>query len=157
MKIFPTGYSWEEFKKELIENYPEAAEAERGTPARIRQICRDTKDIRLGDLAALYAFRRQFITEAKKLNKDPPAMANRELVELFIESLSPSFTAAVLQFLGNKAEQKQISEATSQTGARRPGDKYDLNEVFKAAVQVSENSQGIVLFELSGWICDCAM
>jgi hypothetical protein len=153
LESFPRGYTWEEFKRELIENYPEAAEAERGTPARIKQICRDTRDIRLGDLAALYAFRRQFMTEAKKLNKDPPAMANRELVELFIGSLSSSFTAALLQYLGNKAEQrpttlskaeqKQPETSGTRVVARRPEDKYDLEEVCKAAVQVSENSQGI--------------
>lgn len=140
LESFSSGNTWEDFKKELIENYPEAAEAERGTPARIKQICRDTKDIRLGDLAALYAFRRQFITEAKKLNKNPPAMANRELVELFIGSLSPSFTAAVLQYLGNKAEQRPKAP---ELAGRRPEDRYDLEEVCKAAVQVSENSQGM--------------
>jgi len=149
LESFPRGFSWDEFKKELIKNYPEAAEAERGTPARIKQICRDTKDIRLGDLAALYAFIRQFMAEAKKLTMDPPAMANRELVELFIGSLSPSFTANLLQFLGSKAEQKQTvspitAGITGATGKRRPEDKYDLSEVCKAAVQISENSQGII-------------
>ena len=152
LENFPVGNSWEKYKKELIENYPEAAEAERGTPARIKQICRDTKDIRLGDLANLYAFRRQFMTEAKKLSKDPPAMANRELVELFFGSLSPSFTAAVLQFLGNKAEQYPNSSivppsTVTKTGlSRRPEDRYDLEEVCKAAIQVSENSQGMYSF-----------
>ncbi|KAF8806711.1 hypothetical protein BYT27DRAFT_7102176, partial [Phlegmacium glaucopus] len=76
------GHSWEEFKKELVENYPESAAAERGTPARIRQLCAETRNIRLGDLQALYAFRRAFMSEAKKLLKAPAAMANRELVEL---------------------------------------------------------------------------
>ena len=88
LDAFAKGISWEEFKEELIVNYPEAAEAERGTPARIRQLCRDTKGIKLGDLAVLYAFRRAFIAEAKKLSRDPPAMANRELVELFIGALA---------------------------------------------------------------------
>src|SRR5271154_3116729 len=71
LENYPKGNSWEDFKKELIENYSEAAEAERGTPAKIKQICRDTRDISLGDLAALYAFRRQFMTEAKKLSQAP--------------------------------------------------------------------------------------
>ena len=50
------GCSQEEFKEELIENYSEAAVAKRGTPARIRQLCSETRNIRLGDLVALYAF-----------------------------------------------------------------------------------------------------
>ena len=142
LENYPPDFSWEDYRKELIENYPEAAEAERGTPARMRQICRETRDIRLGDLPVLYSFRRQFMAEAKKLSKDPPAMSNRELVELFIGSLAPSFTAAVLQFLGNKAEQKQKTTAgqTGQGEFRRLEDRYDLEDICKAAVQVSENA-----------------
>jgi hypothetical protein len=148
--------TWDAFKEELIANYPEAAAAERGTPARIRQLCDETKGIRLGDLAALYAFRRSFIAEAKKLTKPPAAMANRELVELFIGSLSESLAAAVLQYLGSNrsegsvsspanAKDKQPEDSTvgrKQT-PRRPEDKYDLEDVCKAAIYVSESSQGM--------------
>ena len=67
LDTYEKGYSWGEFKEELISNYPEAAAAERGTPARLRQLCMETKEIRLGDMTALYAFRRAFLTEAKKL------------------------------------------------------------------------------------------
>ena len=151
LESFETGYSWLEFKTELIENYPEAAEAERGTPARLRQLCRETSSIRLGDLAALYAFRRAFMAEAKKLVKAPAAMANRELVELFIGCLSEPLASAVLQFLGSKlpstrAKMKAAegSDVVNESGAsRRPEDRYDLEEVCRAAIQVSESSQGM--------------
>lgn len=161
LDTYERGYTWDEFKNELIANYPEAAEAERGTPARIRQLSRATKGIKLGDLATLYAFRRSFIAEAKKLARPPAAMSNRELVELFIESLSESMAAAVLQYLGNQAEQRSIvqrptefvaegkraetstsSAATSRTVQRRPEDQYDLEEVCRAAIHVSQRSQG---------------
>ena len=56
LEAFEAGCSWEKFKEELIKNYPEAVAAERGTPARIRQLCSETRNIRLGDLVALYAF-----------------------------------------------------------------------------------------------------
>jgi hypothetical protein len=160
LDTYEKGYTWDEFKGELIANYPEAAEAERGTPARIRQLSRETKGIKLGDLASLYAFRRAFIAEAKKLVRPPAAMSNRELVELFIESLSESMAAAVLQYLGNQAEQRSVvqrptesvaegkraepstSGAASRIVQRRPEDQYDLDEVCRAAVHVSERSQG---------------
>jgi len=148
--------TWEEFKEELITNYPEAAEAERGTPARIRQICAETPKVRLGDMPALYQFRRKFMAEAKKLRKEPEAMANRELVELFIGCLSENLGLAVLQFLGNQPKTEvppkiktaskaaEGSEATPEKKlARRPEDRYDLDDVCNAATQVSENSQGI--------------
>ena len=157
-ETFEAGHTWEEFKNELIENYPEAAAAERGTPARIKQICFETQGIRLGDVKALYALCRAFMAEAKKLVKLPAVMSNRELVELFISCLSEQMAAAVLQALGNIAVQGNAkaaplaqaagvatasARAASNTVSRRPEDKYDLEEVMKAAIQVSENSQGM--------------
>ena len=151
---FGRGHSWSEFKEELIDNYPEAAAAERGTPARIRQLCVETSKVRLGDMPALYTFRRAFMAEAKKLQKPPAAMANRELVELFIGCLSDSFASAVLQFLGNGVPRARSTETVTSKGKeaevaaetklpRRPEDRYDLDEICKAAIQVSENSQGM--------------
>jgi hypothetical protein len=142
LEAFENGYSWDEFKKELISNYPEAAAAERGTPARIRQLCAETKGIKLGDTTALYTFRRAFTTEAKKLSKPPAAMSNRELVELFIGSLSEQMATAVLQFLGNKTSREKEGTDGGKLN-RRPEDKYDIDEVCKAAILVSEGSQGM--------------
>ena len=142
LESYGSGHSWEEFKDELLENYPEAAAAERGTPARIRQICADTREVRLGDLQALYSFRRAFMAEAKKLLKPPAAMANRELVELFISCLSEHLASAVLQYLGNKSTAKGKDRQEGDV-PRRPEDRYDLEEVCKAAIQVSESSQGM--------------
>ena len=139
-KSFEDKHSWNEFKEELIRNYPEASAAERGTPARIRQLCRGTAKVRLGDMPTLYAFRRAFGAEAKKLLKEPPAMSNRELVELFISCLSDHLASAVLQFLGSNSTAKVVSS----TGLpKRPEDKYELDDVCNAALQVSENSQGM--------------
>ena len=143
------GHSWDEFKDELIANYPEAAAAERGTPARIRQLCRGTEKVGLGNMPALYAFRRAFMAEAKKLQKPPDTMANRELVELFISCLSELLASALLQHLGNQySNPSTVSNGKRKEGdnerlARRPEDQYDLEEVCKAALQVSENSQGM--------------
>ena len=77
-RTYGKGHSWEEFKKELIANYPEAAAAERGTPARIRQLCAETSKVRLGDMPALYSFRRAFMAEARKLQKPLAAMAGTQ-------------------------------------------------------------------------------
>lgn len=146
---FGKGHSWEKFKEELIENYPEAAAAERGTPARIKLLCRETSKVSLGDMPALYTFRRAFMAEARKLLKPPAAMANRELVELFFSCLSDTFASAVIQFLGNKLPNvkdnngKEAESAKEGLAARRPEDRYDLEDVCKAAIQVSENSQGM--------------
>ncbi len=54
-ETFEGTHSWDEFKEELLENYPEAAAAERGTPARIRQICSEATKagkLVLGDMVS---------------------------------------------------------------------------------------------------------
>jgi hypothetical protein len=147
------GHSWDEFKAELIENYPEAAAAERGTPARLRQLCAEQVKVHLGDMPSLYSFRRAFMAEAKKLQKPPAAMGNREMVELFIGCLTEAFASAVLQFLGNqtpkttslrtRAPDGEAAAATAIVTERRPEDRYDLKEICQAAIQVSTNSQGM--------------
>ena len=149
-ETFVTPYSWNEFKAELIGNYPEAAAAERGTPERLRKICKETEKINLGDMISLFAFRRSFMAEARKLAKDPPIVGNRELVELFLGCLSEHFASAVLQFLalkpineGSKKEDKETSKSEEKKKPRRPEDKYDWQDVCKAALEVSENSQGM--------------
>jgi hypothetical protein len=147
-KTFDASYSWDDFKDDLIENYPEAAAAERGTPARIRLLCFETEKVRLGDMPALYSFRRAFMAEAKKLQQPPAVMGNRELVELFIGRLSDPLASAVLQYLGNMKSNSDLgsgkSKAVDKTGkVRRPEDKYDLDDICKAAIEVSGNSQGM--------------
>jgi hypothetical protein len=153
-ETFGGTHSWIKFKDELLENYPEAAAAERGTPARLREICSEATKagkLVLGDMVSFYTFRRSFVSEGKKLREAPAVMANRELVELFIGCLSDTFASAVLQYLGNKspdprAVNSNANDASSNADdvkPRRPEDKYDWKEVCKAALQVSENSQGM--------------
>ena len=73
----------------------------------------------------------------KKQRQDPPLMANRELVELFIGCLTDAFASAVIQYLGNqsiasKAIKKKSKEPSSslsddvdQVVARWPESIYD--------------------------------
>src|SRR5277367_5148594 len=156
LETYNIGYTWAEFKKELLYNYPEASAAERGTPARIRQIVRDADNIELGDTISLYSYRRAFLAEASKLRKPPVVMSNRELVELFMGGLSMSMGQAILQHLGGSARTKasEKAETTEITGevketveARRPEDCYDLDEVCRAAGEVSENAQGMLSYK----------
>ena len=147
---YKKGHSWDDFKDELIENYPEAAAAERGTPARLRQICKEAGIVQLGDINALYAFRRAFMSEARKLQEPPEAMGNRELVEMFFKCLGASFKQAVILHLGNKFNNTKMLKSKAPDGSsnatsvvRRPEDMYELKDVLKAVIFVSANSQGM--------------
>ena len=147
---YKSGHSWDDFKDELIENYPEAAAAERGTPARLRQICREAGIVQLGDVNALYAFRRAFMSEARKLQEPPEVMSNRELVEMFCKCLSDSFKHAINLYLGNNSNNTKMLKSKAPDGssnvtsmARRPEDMYELKDVLKAVIFVSANSRGV--------------
>ena len=102
------------------------------------------------------------MAEVKKLVKPLVAMSNRELVELLIGCLTDQMALAVLQFLGNivpsskpKTKEKNVvsEEAASslESGTvpcqvlRQLEDRYDLENVCRAAIQVSSNSQGMFL------------
>lgn len=142
------GYTWEDFKNELLNNYPEASAAERGTPTRIRQIVAEAGNIELGDTVRLYAYRRAFLAEANKLKRPPEVMSNRELVELFMGGLSVNMGHAILQHLGNNARKDSGKENETKTvGIRRPEDRYDLGEVCRAAGEASENAQGMLSYK----------
>ena len=156
LETFDDKYTWEEYKKELLNNYPEASAAERGTPARIRQIVRDADNIELGDTIKLYTYRRAFLSEANKLRKPPAVMSNRELVELFMGGLSMPMGQAILQYLGSASSPTKREESigvslkgkeTRPVEQRRPEDRYDLEDVCQAAGEVSENAQGMLSYK----------
>ena len=63
-------------------------------------------------------------------------MLNRELVELFLWTLSEKMRLAVWDFLG--------SEASAYSKQRQPEDRYNLCEVCKAAVVVSGNARDVL-------------
>ena len=115
LKAFNEGYTWDEFKKELLDNYPETSAAERGMPARIRQIFQEADNIKLGDTVKLYSYQQEFLAEANKLMKPPVVMSNRELVELFMGSLSLTMGQAVLQFLGDQQRKRLQKRGRGQS------------------------------------------
>ncbi|KIM39693.1 hypothetical protein M413DRAFT_51680, partial [Hebeloma cylindrosporum] len=71
LDMYAESVSWDDYKAELIESYPDAANLKTGSLARLHQICREHKRLAPRDLADLLAFKRAFQTEAKKLQKPP--------------------------------------------------------------------------------------
>ena len=130
LRTFESG-TWEEFKAELIANYPEAAATARGMPRRIRQLCAETSKIKLGDLPALYHFKRAFLTEARKLQKPPHIMSNRELVELFVGCLSDALGSAALQYLGNRGPGFKSKKGKGRSREEEPSSS-DTNDTENA-------------------------
>jgi hypothetical protein len=129
-----TQGSWDEFKKEVIKSYPEAADLERGSVERLERVCKKRKGLDLiasGELAQLLSLKRAFTAEAEKLLIEPTVVSNRELVAKFYACLTPNFRMAVEHRLLNKTV-----PAVGNANAR-PEDMFTWREVMTAAVELA--------------------
>jgi len=149
------NYSWEEFKAELLDNYPEAAEAETGSPDRLKKIVRDADNIKIGDLTRLYTYKRAFMTEANKLKKDPWNMSNRELVELFMMGLSFHLGREVLQDMRSSAKMREAEDEAAEKGKASAStstsrfkrkktreEDFELEDICECAIDISNGALG---------------
>jgi hypothetical protein len=87
--------NWEEFMKWLKEEYPELVIEEKGSVAKLKAICRRFRHIGLLDQEDFSSFCRQFQSQANKCLALPSIISNRELVEEFVNTLTPAFSEAL--------------------------------------------------------------
>ncbi|KAK0421578.1 hypothetical protein EV421DRAFT_1973878 [Armillaria borealis] len=138
-----------EFKEAVLKNYPEAADAETGTWERLTRISRKFSNLGADERESYLKFKRRFLTEAKKLQKPPALVMNRELVEKFTESLSPAFRANIVSRLSIKCGIKSTTSAPAAAPAavpviakpvKRQEDMHTLDEVVAEADDIALNS-----------------
>ena len=153
-------FSYEKFKEEIINSYPEAAMLEKGSLACLEQICRENQRIGPKDLKTLLSFKRVFTMEAKKLQKLPTVIKNHALVAKFANFLTDAFRENVfmrLDMIVNQGDglKEVLAKLGVQMGAlpregqntvvppesipRRPEDRYQWKEVIKAAETMARN------------------
>lgn len=162
---FDNEFSYEKFKEEVINSYPEAAMLEKGSLARLEQICRENQRIGPKDLKTLLSFKRAFTMEAKKLQKPPTLVENHALVAKFASCLTEAFREHVFARLdmitNQQAGLKGVLEklgvqmgtppvqptggqapqvvATPEPVPRRPEDRYQWKEVIETAEAMARN------------------
>ncbi|SJL11298.1 uncharacterized protein ARMOST_14701 [Armillaria ostoyae] len=145
-----------EFKEAVLKNYPEAADAETGTWERLTCIARKFSNLGADEHESYLKFKRRFLTEAKKLQKPPALVTNRELVEKFTESLSPAFRENIAAQLSIKRGIKSATSAPAAAPAaatasaaaapvvakpvKRWEDMHTLDEVVAEADDIALNS-----------------
>lgn len=90
-------HSWEEFKLEVIENYPEVREAKEGSLKLLEKIVKTHRKARVGpeDSGDFMSFSRKFRAEAEKLLFPTQRISNRELVKYMLACLDESLIEAV--------------------------------------------------------------
>lgn len=153
---FQTG-SWDAFKKELLQSYPEAVDFEEGSVQKLDEVCRNNLRIGVHDLSALQKLKREFMAEAWKLTKVVPRLvSNRELVQKFAQCLDKSFRDSVFARMGIQSSVATSSPAAAGTAVpggnapvavaavqppeRSREDRYDLEQVIKTAIDLAEGS-----------------
>ncbi|SJL11881.1 uncharacterized protein ARMOST_15293 [Armillaria ostoyae] len=146
-----------EFKEAVLKNYPEVADAETGTWERLTHILHKFSNLGADEHELYLKFKCRFLTEAKKLQKPPALVMNRELMEKFTESLSPTFRANIASRLSIKCGVKSVTSAPAATApaaaaagavavpvvakpVKRREDMHTLDEVVAEADDIALNS-----------------
>jgi len=113
---FEDGVDFAEFKKALIDDYPEAQMARKGTLTALKNVCRENSRLLEGDYTQLKTLIRSFRAQQKLLLVPPVLVSNRELVDMFLGCLRESF-----------ASQVRSSLNIEQTRDRKQKDKEDTS------------------------------
>jgi len=147
------GYSWDEFKKELLREFPESRDAESGSRERLNQICKNWALIPMGEPQKLKGFHREFDFELAKLQKPHMIISNQEAVLLYLGVLEPRFAEEIVNYLRTRALEKyQKGEISEEL---RRNDPWTLEEVQQTAMGMSATAVVNVYrpgIELSGGV-----
>ncbi|KAH9475643.1 hypothetical protein JR316_0011198 [Psilocybe cubensis] len=141
-KTYKTG-TWEEFKTEVTASYPEVVLLERGSITALDKLCRKysrANRIEASDITGLAALIRCFRAEAGKLTEDPPLVSNRDLVDRFLDCLTPEFATRIEDKLDTIMDARASITDNAGTNARWE-DRYTLQEVINMAQGIAERSR----------------
>ena len=127
-----------EFKAHAMAAYPKAEEVMKGSMTALKRKVISHGAIDIEDRDTLHKLIRVITAEVAKLKKiTPPIHMNRELVDLFLSRLSPSFAARVAQKLSMHRLYSGLVPGQEANANRNPEDMYDINEVMKMANHAS--------------------
>lgn len=141
-ETYDLSSTYEDFKTALIDDYPEAKMAGKGTLQNLRKICKTHQRIHADDFAELKSLTRGFKAEQKLLLTPPALVSNRELVDLFLDCLKDTFKSQVEHSLGIQLSKDSKKKSVGDDKARRPEDPYDILDVIEMAETISGRTQG---------------
>jgi hypothetical protein len=137
-KAFPTfkAGTWEEFKAQAIAAYPAAEEAAKGSVASLTKKIRKIGPVAPDARDELLSLIRNMTAEVVKLKRIvPPIHTNRELVELFLDRLTPDFAMRIAEKLS--MHRLINGKAQAPDTSRNPEDLYDIEQVMEIAKHTS--------------------
>jgi hypothetical protein len=140
LKSYRTG-TWDEYKAELISNYPEAANSTSGTFARLDKLCKEYRNLEPQEAGQILAFTRGFAYEGNKLLEKHCA-SSRELVRKVMDCLSPDLARSLEdRIIIEKGRKRQDAAAT--TDERHPDDPVPLDEVLELLRNIAKDYTSI--------------
>jgi len=142
-KEFEDGVDFAEFKKALIDDYPEAQMARKGTLTALKNVCRENSRLLEGDYAQLKTLIRSFRAQQKLLLVPPILVSNRELVDMFLGCLRESFASQVWSSLNIEQTRDRKQKDKEDTAVRQPEDPYDILDVIDIAETIAGCLRGI--------------
>jgi len=132
-KEFEDGIEFAEFKKALIDDYPEAQMARKGALTALKNVCRENSRLLEGNYTQLKTLIRSFRAQQKLLLVPPRLVSNRELVDMFLGCLRESFASQVQSSLDIEQTRDQKQKDKEDTSVRRPEDPYDILDIIDMA------------------------
>ena len=133
---FASG-TFDEFKSQVMASYPAAEEVMKGSVAALKRKIKRIGPVTTDDRDELLSLIRIMTAEVMKLKRiSPPIHTNRELVELFLNRLTPEFANRVA---GKLSMHRLLNKTTANAGTapRNPEDMYDIDEVMDMAKHTS--------------------
>jgi hypothetical protein len=140
LKSYRTG-TWDEYKAELISNYPEAANSTSGTFARLDKLCKEYRNLEPQEAGQILAFTRGFAYEGNKLLEKHCA-SSRELVRKVMDCLSPDLARSLEdRIIIEKGRKRQDTAASADE--RHPDDPVPLDEVLELLRNIAKDYTSI--------------
>lgn len=131
------GNNFEEHKKEIIDSYPEASSEARGSMKELKRVRDSFSGITCQDLTKLQAYKRAFVAEAKKLQKNPALLSNHEAIDYFMKPLSSGFRKKII----DKLDLSDLLAPATADANRRIEDRFPLEKVIETAVNIARGMQ----------------
>jgi hypothetical protein len=148
-------YTWEQFKEEIRDNYPELKELEKGSLSGLERFVKRTskKPIRANDIEGLHAYVRQYKALVAKLMQNGMRITNREAIKYFFIGVADRLKDKVRDlmrvtpkegFASYKKEKAEWEADKANAGlifnppTREDDDKYVWTDILDAAVKIVE-------------------
>ncbi|KAF9255838.1 hypothetical protein L218DRAFT_950455 [Marasmius fiardii PR-910] len=139
------GNDWEQFKKDLLNEFPEVCDDDIGSVTRLGRIQSKYKFVSQGDLGKLKAYHREFHIKVQKLLQPGKiVLSNAEAVKRYLGGLEPWFQKGVKDHLRDQL----LKEKEWDQSMCRWEDPFSLDEVMEMALRMASRSVSSNLYEL---------